>query len=139
MISTINWIMPLLLLPGVGLLLLSTSARFGQLHAEVHQLFEDEALANMTTVHHLLHRARLFRYALTALYASSAFFAMSGIFGAALDVLWPEAAQQVVLAMAAGGAIGLLIASVLLVRESTLSLVIIESHVAALENRQGKP
>lgn len=136
MISTINWIMPLLLLPGVGLLLLSTSARFGQLHAEVHQLFEDAALGNLTVVHDLLQRARLFRYALTALYASSAFFAVGGISGAVLDILWPGAASGVVLAMAATGTICLLIASVLLVRESTLSLAIIESHVAALERLQ---
>lgn len=136
MISTINWIMPLLLLPGVGLLLLSTSARFGQLHAEVHQLFEDAALGNLTVVQDLLQRARLFRYALTSLYTSSAFFAVGGILGAVLDILWPDAASAVVLAMAAAGTISLLVASVLLVRESTLSLVIIESHVAALERLQ---
>lgn len=65
MISTITWIMPLLLLPGVGLLLLSTSARFGQLHAEVHQLFDDPVLGSMDVIRHLLQRARLFRYVLT--------------------------------------------------------------------------
>jgi len=136
MISTIDWIMPLLLLPGVGLLLLSTSARYGQLHAEVHQLFEDAELGRMMTIHHLLSRARLFRYSLTSLYASSAFFAVGGIAGAVLAILWPGLAHAVVLGAAAAGTICLLIASVLLVRESTLSLVIIESHLAALDRLQ---
>ena len=136
MISTIDWIMPLLLLPGVGLLLLSTSARYGQLHAEVHQLFEDAALGSMATIRHLLARARLFRYALTSLYASSAFFAVGGILGAVLAILWPGVAHGVVLGAAAAGTVSLLIASVLLVRESTLSLVIIEAHVEALERLQ---
>ena len=139
MISTITWIMPLLLLPGVGLLLLSTSARFGQLHAEVHQLFDDPVLGSMDVIRHLLQRARLFRYALTSLYASSAFFAVGGIVGAVIDLSWPRYAGGAVLLAAAAGTIALLVASVLLVRESTLSLIIIESHVEALEHRSPSP
>jgi len=34
------WLTPLLLLPGVALLIMSTSARYGQIHAELHHLIE---------------------------------------------------------------------------------------------------
>jgi len=136
MMNTVNWLMPLLLLPGVGLLLLSTSARFGQLHAEVHQLFEDAALGSMPTIRHLLIRARLFRYALTGLYASAAFLAVSSLFGALADLIYPAATTWLVLFLATAGIVCLLVATVLLVRESTLSLVIIESHVAELVQRR---
>ena len=136
MTGTINWIMPLLLLPGVGLLLLSTSTRFGQLHAEVHQLFEDSALGGMTIVRHLLLRARLFRYALTGLYASASFLAISSVLGALADLTYPAATAWLLLLLSTVGILCLLVATVLLIRESTLSLVIIESHVAALEKMQ---
>ncbi len=130
--GTVNWLMPLLLLPGVGLLLLSTSTRFGQLHAEVHQLFHEEDMDRAPIAQHLLHRARLFRNALTALYASAALFAVGSIAGALMSLLGQAASDWLVFLFAALGAALLVVATVLLVRESTLSLVIIEAHVEQL-------
>ena len=132
--GTVNWLMPLLLLPGVGLLLLSTSARFGQLHAEVHQLFHEEGVDRTPIAQHLLQRARLFRNALTALYASAALFAVGSIAGALMSLLGQGASDWLVFLFAALGAAFLVVATVLLVRESTLSLVIIEAHVEQLAN-----
>ncbi len=47
------------------MLVVRVSARFGQLHAGVHQLFDDLVLGSMDVIRHLLQRARLFRYVLT--------------------------------------------------------------------------
>ena len=40
MIATEVWLTPLLLLPGVALLIVSTSHRFAQLHSEFHRLLD---------------------------------------------------------------------------------------------------
>lgn len=42
MANTEIWITPLLLLPGVALLIVSTAARFGQLQDEFHHLLDHE-------------------------------------------------------------------------------------------------
>ena len=55
---------PLLLKPGVGLLILSTSARFGQLHQELHRHLAE---GNSPAVNHLRSRARLLHNALVSL------------------------------------------------------------------------
>ena len=35
------WLSPLLLLPGAGLLIMSTSQRFNRLHDEIHHIMEE--------------------------------------------------------------------------------------------------
>jgi len=136
--GTVNWLMPLLLLPGVGLLLLSTSTRFGQLHAEVHQLFHEDGMDRAPIAKHLLQRARLFRNALTALYTSAALFAVGSIAGALMSLLGQAASDWLVFLFAALGAVFLVVATALLVRESTLSLVIIEAHMEQLRSERNR-
>ncbi len=58
------WAVPLLLLPGVGLLIMSTSIRFGQLHQELHLQLEKK---NAGAVAHLRNRAGYFHTALVSL------------------------------------------------------------------------
>jgi hypothetical protein len=72
------WAAPLLLIPGVGLLILSTSARFGQLHQELHRQ-RDEGHSH--AVEHLCRRARLLHSALVSLYVSVAVLAFSSLLG----------------------------------------------------------
>lgn len=81
---------------------------------------------------HLLRRARLFRNALTGLYASAALFAAGSVVGALVSMLGHAAADWFVISFASTGIVSLIVATVLLVRESTLSLVIIEAHVEQL-------
>jgi hypothetical protein len=67
--STGLWAAPLLLIPGVGLLVLSTSARFGQLHQE---LLRQQSEGRSRAVTHLRQRARLLHSALVSFYVSVA-------------------------------------------------------------------
>lgn len=43
MFTTEVWLTPLILLPGVALLTVSTSARFGQIQAEFHRMLDHPA------------------------------------------------------------------------------------------------
>ncbi len=76
--STGLWAAPLLLIPGVGLLVLSTSARFGQLHQELHRQLSE---GHPGAVKHLCRRARLLHSALVSLYVSIAVLAISSLLG----------------------------------------------------------
>lgn len=60
MIDFSPWITPLLLMPGVALLILSTAVRYNRLHGEVHE-------AEKRHVGHAgIHDARRWRFALDA-------------------------------------------------------------------------
>ena len=76
--STGLWAAPLLLIPGVGLLVLSTSARFGQLHQELHRQRDNR---HSHAVKHLCRRARLLHSALVSFYGSIAVLAFSSLLG----------------------------------------------------------
>ena len=65
--STGLWAAPLLLIPGVGLLVLSTSVRFGQLLQELHR---QRGEGHSRAVKHLFRRARLLHSALVSFYLS---------------------------------------------------------------------
>lgn len=67
---------PLVLLPGVALLVISTSTRYAQLHEEFHRLLVSTEPTTVDLARHLLARARLFRNALIALYTSVCLFAL---------------------------------------------------------------
>ena len=61
MTSTEFWLTPLILLPGVALLIGSTSARFGQIHTEFHHLLDHPDAGAQILSRNLQQRARLFR------------------------------------------------------------------------------
>ncbi len=78
MSADILWAAPLLLLPGVALMVLSTSIRFGSLHDEFHRVLE---LGRSKRLPRLRHRARLMRMALVGLYISVALLAIASVVG----------------------------------------------------------
>ncbi|MHC4140789.1 MAG: DUF2721 domain-containing protein [Planctomycetota bacterium] len=85
MIETEPWLTPLILLPGVALLIMSTSARFGQIHAEFHHL-PDHADAHAEILsRHLVLRSALYRNALISLHASVGLFALGSLLGGLLN------------------------------------------------------
>ena len=51
------WLTPLILLPGVALLIISTSARYGQVHSEIHRLLLEKTETSRTWASHILHRS----------------------------------------------------------------------------------
>lgn len=130
MTPEIVWLAPLLILPGISLLILSTSNRYSELHHEIHHWLEDNAIhdAAMLEDAHLVTRAVLFRNALVSLYAAVFLFVLASLCGAVMDFMgWP--ADVVVFAIAALGILIVGFASLELIRESMLSLEVIRAHM----------
>lgn len=129
------WLTPLILLPGVGLLVMSTSVRYARIHDEVHHLFEHVDEASPKAISRLRRRARLFRDALVALYVCIGFFSLSSLLGMTA-VTWFMAAEWVGGGLLVAGIACLFGATVQLIRESVLSLEIVEDHLKRLEGKQ---
>jgi hypothetical protein len=65
------WSTLLLLLPGVALLIMSTSARYGQIHTELHRLLEKpRGGLKIASARLFAKRSTLFRNALVSQYLS---------------------------------------------------------------------
>lgn len=125
------FVTPLLLLPGVGLLLMSTQARYGQLHGEFHHL-EGNHHDVVERGRRLLRRGVMFRNALVGLYLAASFLALASLVGGILSFL-ERPAHAALLAFTFLGVVCLLFAAVELVREARLSLEILEDHFHDLE------
>lgn len=69
MTSEIVWLAPILILPSLGLLIVSTSARFGTLHDEIHHWLDGAHDSAVIEKAYLVARARHFRNALVVLYS----------------------------------------------------------------------
>ncbi|NDJ59824.1 MAG: DUF2721 domain-containing protein [Chloroflexi bacterium] len=130
----ISWLMPLLILPGVGLLLMSTSIRYAQIHNEIHHLMDGGHRVMEITEAHLRQRAVLFRNALVGLYISAGAFAIGSISGVIIDVLTGDS-ELIVIAVACVGIASLVFSAIELIRESILSLEIITDHLDTLMHR----
>jgi hypothetical protein len=127
MFTTEVWLTPLILLPGVALLIVSTSARFEQLHAEFHRLLEHPNTHAQILSRSLVRRSKLFRDALASLYVSVGVFSLGSLVGAFVHFFWPTSLWFV------GGftviGIGCLVfAAIQLVRESIICLDVIREH-----------
>jgi len=128
------WLTPLILLPGVALLILSTSGRFNRLHDEMHALLEHENLGSDQIVHHLMRRAHMFRNTMVALYVCVGLFALGSLLGVML-FQWPDLSKWVVIGLLAPGIACLCFAAFVLMCESALSLDIIKEHERQLRER----
>ncbi|RMH12898.1 MAG: DUF2721 domain-containing protein [Gemmatimonadetes bacterium] len=127
------WVTPLLLLPGVALMVLSTSVRYNRLHDEIHDLMGAHAdLAGPGVLALLARRARLFRLALVCLYASVALLSLASLVGVASVAAggWVARASYGITGTAV---LTVLVASVALVVESRGSLDVIEDHLTRAE------
>ena len=119
--STGLWAAPLLLIPGVGLLVLSTSARFGQLHQELHRQISE---GHSDAVKHLCRRARLLHSALVSLYVSIAVLAISSLLGT-LANRWVETLTWIPEAITFLGVAVICYAAIQLSRESKLLITVV--------------
>ena len=129
------WLSPLLLLPGAGLLIMSTSQRFNRLHDEIHHLMEEGPGKSVSTVNHLMRRAKYFRNALVFLYSSIAIFAAAGLLGG-ITSGWNEISTVLTIGLTIIGIICITSAAIILIKESSLALKIIESHTRELNEKQ---
>ena len=120
------WVSPVVLVSGVGLLVLSTSARYGQLHAELRELMNEarsEAASgrSMTMLFETLRsRTRLLLSALFSLYLSLGFLITGSLVGS-LNAIWSFSKMPVIL-LTCSGIFAVLFAAVQLIRESRMFL-----------------
>ena len=116
-----NWATPLLVLPGVGLLVMSTGVRFARLHDEMHHHLHNRP-GHPNLVGRLLVRARLFRNALLALYGSACLLALAGL----------ASGLELPFALASGlsglGVGCLIVGCLLLMRETMVSLEVLHAE-----------
>ena len=124
-----SWLTPLLFISAPALMILSTAARYAQLHGEMHFLHDHghagsgRDLCNTA----LRKRATCFRNALVALYSAIAIFAIASLLGAIVSNWWGGALHAVAV-LTVGGIGAVIFAAVSLVREAVLSLRIIDLH-----------
>jgi len=122
------WLTPLLLLPGVALLLMSTSIRYGQLHDELHRMHDGEVAG----IDELIRRAGLFRNALVSLYLSAGLLALGSLAGG-LAGFWMASLNWIVQAITCVGVFCIIFGAFELVRESFLSLHVLNEHAKELK------
>ena len=121
------WLTPLVLLPGVAMLVMSTSARYGQIHQAFHHLVAEKVRREDPHATSLMHRAILFRNALVGLYASVASLALGSMVGGLASLLSAESVW-LVQGLTVLGVLALVYSAVQLVRESVLSLHVLRRH-----------
>ncbi|NIP38002.1 MAG: DUF2721 domain-containing protein [Candidatus Dadabacteria bacterium] len=82
------WLTPLLLVPGVALLVMSTSGRFANVHSEIYELVNhkhEEGIEKLAE--NLDKRSHIFRNALVSLYLNITFLSIASLVGG-LGVIW---------------------------------------------------
>jgi len=123
------WLMPLILLPGIALLILSTSTRYSRIHDEIHHLIDSKGNNQKSSGKKLFQRAVLFRNSLILLYFSVVVFAVTAFTGGVMSTLNFHNNLFLILLFLIG-IISLIIASIFLMKEAFLSLEIIRKHEA---------
>ncbi len=125
------WLTPLLILPGVALLIMSTSLRYVRVHEEIHHILEHQDEQSEDIARQLYRRSRLFRNALVFLYSSVSIFSLAGLMGGLLQVTDIGGYWGVTI-LTGLGIFFLLLASLELIREAYLSLDIIRRHFKSI-------
>ena len=131
---------PLVLISGVGLLILSTSARFGQVEGEVGSAIADRGPDAAALLIPLMARARWIRLALVILYASGVLLAAASLVGGVFIIARTEG-LAVIHVLTCLAALGVFAALVVLMFESRLSVDFLErrcaNRIAEGERRHG--
>lgn len=139
MMQEIIWLAPLLILPGVAGIVISTGARFNTLHDELHHWLTHAADGEVTVLLRLAKRARHFRNALLGLYGSAFVFILASVAGAIAQVIGVSP-DIVVLSVVFVGVLCLAVALFELFQESLLAMDVIEAHIAAIQRAHaGQP
>ena len=118
-----QWIVPLTVLPGIALIILSTSNLVISLNREISHLNEDKDKYGQIIASKIIQLKRLNR-ALVLLYISVLFFLSSGILGALVD---PE--KTIFACIMIAGVVVLILAIILLIIYGFKSIYIRERHL----------
>jgi hypothetical protein len=122
-----SYFAPLLLISGVGLIILSTSARFLSVKAEIQKFTPKECKMEKEKVRLELKRAHLFHRALVGLYLSIGFFSSSALFGTLVRD-FPKLADFILESFTIAGVVCTVFATSQLIAESFLALTIVKNH-----------
>ena len=115
------WLAPLLLLPGIGLLIMSTSSRFGHLQGQIIAITTDGSLATLKLAQSLRFRGQLFRFALLMLYVSATAFIVASTVNGINGLLPVQVPIEAVVVVTVGGFVA---------RFASLAAMFIESFSA---------
>jgi len=126
--NALELLIPLTYIPGVALLIMSTSQRFINVNNTIHEFSDEECRIQTERVKQELRRAHLFRNSLLALYLSVAFFSLGSLVAFLVNA-WGITTSTKVLEIATVIGVFCIVTSVfMLAMESILSLDIIKRH-----------
>ncbi len=127
------WLTPLLLVPGVALLVMSTSSRFAHVHSEIRNLAIHKHEKDIEKLARSLDkRSVIFNNALISLYLSVTFLSLAGLIGG-IAVIWMGNMFYIVVGLSSLGILCLVFSSLQLIRESMLTLEVIKRHCRQIE------
>ena len=132
MFTTEVWLTPLILLPGVALLTVSTAHRLGQLQSDLHRLLDRPDSHAPAVARSLIHRAHLYRNSLASLYFAVVLFAVGSLLGGVVN-LWRPESLWIVGGLTIVGIAAIVYSALQLFRESLIALEVIEEQFAALQ------
>ena len=132
--NALELLIPLTYIPGVALLIMSTSQRYTNVNSILHEFSDEECRIKTDRVKQELRRAHLFRNSLLALYLSVAFFSLGSLV-AFLVNRWGIATSTSALEIATViGVVCILFAVSKLAAESILTLDILKRHAKRHED-----
>ncbi|MCA9398603.1 MAG: DUF2721 domain-containing protein [Sinomicrobium sp.] len=129
------WLTPILILPGVALLIISTANRFGEIQREFHHLLNHPEFHGEIIARFLVKRSRYYRDALVSLYLSVLLFSFASLLGGVINFLFPKV-LWLIGTLILLGIFSLSFATIQLLRESRLSLTVIEDQAKQLQGSQ---
>lgn len=119
-----TWIQPLIMMPGIGLLIMSTSLRSGQLDEQLQSLAGPDG-SEEQLLRHLVSRSVRFRQALISLYVGVGLLSLGALMGG-LTTPWPTASRWAVQAVSGGVILSVVFAAAVLIRESIHSAEVVQ-------------
>ena len=125
-----TWILPFTFIPGVGMLILSTSNRYYHVKELIRETMLKEHKKELWSFENLMVRARLFHRALVFLYIAIGSFSLAAL-TANIHQNWVIKDNHICVVLADGlilaGVACVVLASAVLIREATVSLRHIEA------------
>ncbi|MGB0522546.1 MAG: DUF2721 domain-containing protein [Flammeovirgaceae bacterium] len=121
-----SWIVPLTFIPAVGLIIMSTSARFSALSTEINSMLKQEDEGSAKLFQKQMKRSRLFNNALVSLYVAVACFSLGALFGGLGEHI-PHFSYWSLMISICLGVLCMVYASIQLIVESIITRQVIES------------
>ncbi len=132
--NALELLIPLTYIPGVALLIMSTSRRYSYVSSMIHEFSVEECRIETDRVKQKLRRAHLFRNSLLALYLSVVFFSLGSLVAFLVNT-WGITTSTVVLEIATIlGVFCIVFVVSMLAAESILSLDILKRHARRHED-----